>query len=181
MCLFVANHVQICSRKLSRDKNKEKSHSKPAIPVDSGYSGSVDLNPEGIATASGIDISLDNEERQGKYVVNDESSKKEEIQPLDAVKHKNPARMSDKRHKAKVPGKQAEADALKENEAKIGAAHEKKQFKKVERVLSAGEKDDSPRRRTSQKDKRKSGSHSSSPFEKVLHLLVWFYLLNWGC
>ena len=148
------------------------------------------MSPEGIATASGIDIDLVTEGRQEKYIVDDESGRKEdkvaEVQPVDAgrpLEGNIQSKVSDKRHEAKAHGKQIQrghkeglGDPLKEDLAKVDVAQEKRQFKKVERVLSADDKDESPRRKISHKDKRRAGSHSNSPFDKVLLMHVWCYL-----
>ena len=148
---------------------------KPVSAADSGYAGSAEVNPEAIATASGIDLDIVNDERQSKYVVEDQPGQKEEMvaeeqqarasKPIEKNKQ---SRSSDKKH-GRTPDrsprpKEASGDVAMEEQAKVKVAEQKKQLKKV---LSADDKDERLRKRTSQKNRKQSGSHSNSPFEKV--------------
>jgi len=181
---YIKKHIAIFlegtkSRKQSRDRSKEKAQPKPASSGDSGF---VDANAEGIATASGIDIDLVNDERQGKYIVDDESGKSEEPVAKGSPAHAGkpiaeslPSKESGKRNEGKSHRKQSpprhkdvSQGAHVEDASKADVHHEKNQLKKLERVSSVGDKDESPRRKASQKDRKKSGSHSNSPFDKPI-------------
>ena len=120
-------------------------------------------------------------------MVDDESGKNEEPVAQDSPAHagkpiakSGPSKASGKRnerksHRKQSPPRHAEVsqDAGIEDESKADVPHEKSQLKKLERVSSVGDKDESPRqRRASQKDRKKSGSHSNSPFDKVQSIII---------
>lgn len=138
---------------------------KPVSVDDTGYSGSAEMNPEAIATASGIDIDMVNEERKDKYKIDDDIAKKQNIVDEERKGHGFSPVERDRAIKEKK--ERAKKEPGLEEHAKAKPSEEKKQLKKIERNLSADDKDEIHKKRSSQKNKKQPGAHSNSPFDKV--------------
>ena len=168
----------------------EISDSKAAHPSDSGYSGSTEVNPEAIATASGIDLDIMNEDRKDIYVVAEDEEQRDEPVLSDPVVEKlkpsekgigqspRDRRRSSKDSKARerkrspVPREKEPDTEPKERKEMRGKQEEKKSVKgKIERVRSADEKDERHGKRSSHKARKQSGAHSNSPFDNVSKIL----------
>lgn len=204
---FIKKHIAVFlegtkSRKQEREKGKRSSvAAKPAAvaATDSGYIGSSELNAEAIATASGIDLDIMNDERKDKYVVPEEDDQQQEEKP----KHEKVAKTGSKERR-KVRGsseegiakrtdpeqsKHKEADKLKADklEARQGndqpsiskdskqkaedassRENNKKLEKKLIRVRSADDQGEKLVKRSSGKNRKNSGAHSNSPFDKPI-------------
>lgn len=169
-------------RKQGKEKSKEKSQAKPTSSSrDSGYSGSAEVNPEGIATASGIDLDIVNEERKGKYLVNDDDCEKDENSadrrqgnvsrpsaegdPPHLIQKRDEKGVQEKKI-SPLPRIEARKVAVEE-QVKVDLSDEKRKAKKVERVLSADDKYDVQRKRPSQKNRKQYGARIDSPSDKV--------------
>lgn len=155
------------------------------------------MNPEAIATASGIDLDIMNEDRKDKYVVPEDEEKRDEPVLSDPVveelkpSHKGigesprEQRRSSKHSKSRerkrspVP-KEKEPDTEPKERKEVGGKREEKKVErgKIERVRSADDKDERHGKRSSHKARKQSGAHSNSPFDNVSEtlLICWFVL-----
>ena len=127
-------------------------------------------NPAAIATASGIDLDIVNDDRKNDYVVKgseidakSHEQAEEEVRPVEkGISEQKPENAL--RGPVSASHEREEAAQVR---VKAEPRIEKAQPKKIQRVLSADNKDEDQRKRRSHKGRKQSGSHPNSPFEKV--------------
>ncbi|XP_065058314.1 serine/threonine-protein kinase Nek4-like isoform X1 [Rhopilema esculentum] len=169
---YVKKHIALfLEGKKPRNSDKEKIKKK----VDSKVTSQPDAaeeNPAAIATASGIDLDIVNDDRKNDYVVkgseNDAKSHEqfEEERPVEKeISEKKPEKVQ---KGPTFPSHEREETA--QERVKAEPRGEKAQPKKIQRVLSADNKDEDQRKRRSHKGRKQSGSHSNSPFEKPIQV-----------
>eukprot|EP00794_Sanderia_malayensis_P007467 gene7467-8296_t len=193
---FVKEHIAIFlqgtkSRKEVKEKrsNSTKSKSTVASSTDSNLSGSSEANEQAIATASGVDLDILNEDRKEKYIVAEEGIE-EDKSSRKLVKKVSKERTPKQQHRdTDAKGKGAAIEVVHEvksvqwDEKPSGEQNERrKQMREKEvvyrddptrgmqrqqrRVRSAESKDQIAAKPESGKDRKYPASHSNSPFDK---------------
>ncbi len=140
------------------------------------------MNAQAIATASGVDIDIINEERKDKYIVETPNVQEEEKAKKKLVKKVS------KERRIKRPAEEIEKDSgvvqsvevserllqerddskqIKEKGSEIVHDDAPRVEKKLTRVRSADSKDVKPVKRSSGKSRKQPASHSNSPFDRV--------------
>ncbi len=169
--------------------------SKRSSVTDSGYSGSNEINPEAIATASGVDIDILNEDRKDKYIVKSSESKDEKPNRHEKVAKKPSKERRSRPHadKDKVvqPTTEASQDSVthknsrqvsdlrqksprdqhmsekeaKDNEKRIPL--EEREVQGEKKLVRVKSSDSKDVEPVKRASRKSKKSHGSSPFDKV--------------